>query len=479
MPTKVWKFVDSISATPVTNFDMNRPDGKVALNFGKTFDISPPSKRRSFTTNSMVDGGLLTADSYENRVLEFTVTLQGTLAQKVALHKQLKKQLGKDKNLIMYTPKAGVVDPVFFRTMSSDDYELVEKTTEGFWHITCKVIADPFAIGLRVDHTIGAVITNNPASGANPARLDLTNIIGDVPTPPLIKITSSVTAGLKNNPIWIGQRTRDPASFFDNWKQAESMTLGTDATTWTAGSNASGGTPNMVAVSFNTSTALSGRLTGSFPPTAGNKEALRGRYRVFVRAGTGNDGSTFKMRWAIPQGNTWIRGLTRSYILSSDTTKRRILDLGVIAHPPYEVPSEIGYGSLPPGAEDIWMTLDVEVVSGDNLDLDYVYLMPADERLCVVSGATTDGGNGIPILIIDGPNDMTYGGSSGMSLFDTNVANRGVFNSYGLVPRVGGLPILKPGVTNRWYILQESAQITDTLTFDVHYWPKWLEVATP
>lgn len=476
MPTIVWKFVDRVSAAPVTTFDMNRSDETVVLNFGETFDISPPPKKRSITTNSMTDGGLLTSSAYENRVLNFTVSIQGSFADKSARLAALKAQLSKPNNLIMYTPKAGTIPPVFFRTMIGDDYSFTPRRYNEPWHIACKLIAEPFAISEMVTHTSGAVVTNNPASGTNPARLDFTGIVGDVAAKPLVKITSSVLTGLKNRPIWIGQRTT--GLFFDNWKQAESATLLTDATTWTAGNNASGGSPNMVAVSFNTSTAMVGRLQANFTHGASTRDALRGLYRVFVRAGTGNDGSTFKMRWAVPQGNTWIRGRSRTAILSSDTTKRTLVDLGIIAHPPYEVPEEIGYSGLAPGAESIWMNLDIELVTGDNLDLDYLYLMPADERLCVVSCATTDGGNGAQALILDGPNDMTYGSdTTTINLFDSSVNNRLIHNAFGLVPRQGFLPMLKPGVTNRWFILQENAQVTETLTFDVHYWPNWLEVA--
>src|SRR5687768_15079817 len=109
MPTKAWKFVDKIAASPTVTFDMNRADGSVALDFGEGFNISPPPKKRSFTTNSITDGGLLTSSAYENRVLEFTVAIDGTYSQKVAQCAALKEQLGKDQNLIMYTPKAGTI----------------------------------------------------------------------------------------------------------------------------------------------------------------------------------------------------------------------------------------------------------------------------------------------------------------------------------------------------------------------------------
>lgn len=476
MPTMVWKFVATPEANPTVLFDMNRAQGKVMLNFGSKFDISPPPKKRAFTTNSMTDGGLLTSSAYENRILEFTVTLQGSVAEKAALQAELIAQLSKDQNLIMYTPKPGVIPPVFFRTMSSDDFGFSIRREEGPWHIACKVLAEPFAIGTRIDHTTGAVVTNDPAAAVtNPAKLDLTGIIGNVPTPPVIRIVPGTVGQLKNNPIYIGQRTQ--REMFTNFKQAESGTMGANTSTWTAPSNASGSGANMTATTFATP-SMTGRLTFQFadPNTS---DAMRGRYRVLMRVGTGNEGSTYKMRWAIPAGNGYVRGRVTHMTLTSDVTKRRLVDLGLISHPLHAMPEKIGYANLAPGTEDIWLVIDAERVSGGNMDMDYVYLMPADERLCVVSGATTDAGTGIESLVMDGPNEVCFGFNTASSLFDPSIANRQPHNYWGLVPFVGGMPLLVPGVNNRWCILQESAQVTNTLAFDVSYWPRWLEVAKP
>ena len=475
MPTATWKFVDQPVANPTVLFDMNRPNGSVLLNFGRKFDISPPQRKRSFNTNSMTDGGVLTASAFENRTLEFSVSLQGTDAQKMAALAAFTRELAKDNNLIMYTPKAGSINPVFFRTMRSDDFVSppYRGGDKGAWHIDCKVLAEPYAIGTRIDHTTGAVITNDPASGTNPARIDFTGIIGDGVTPPIVRIAPGAAGGLKNNPFYLSQRT---GLNFTNYVQAELASLQTDTAAAAGDANASGSGNKLATTTFATNTTMSGRMLVSWSATTFGAENIRGRYRVLVRVGTNTTGSTFKMRWALPQGNNFIRG--RAVQVTLDSTKRQIVDLGMIAHPTFEAPKQIGYSGLSAGIETLYVYLDAQRISGANLEWDYVLLLPADERTCIFGNQTSDGGNGVNYIVLDGPNDATYGMDSGTSLFGATANDRLLEAGYGMVPRLGGLPLLVPGVTNRWYILQESSAITVTNTLDMSYWPKWLEVAT-
>ena len=77
--------------------------------------------------------------------------------------------------------------------------------------------------------------------------------------------------------------------------------------------------------------------------------------------------------------------------------------------------------------------------------------------------------------MLDGPNDMTYGMSSGSTPFGST---RTIDNAGGIVSRIGGIPQLVPSVTNRWYLLRTTATVSTTTTVDVSYWPRWREVAT-
>jgi hypothetical protein len=468
-----WKFVDQPVASPTVALDMNRQDGSLFLDMGRAFDISPPPLRRSFNTNALVDGAQLTGSSLDNRELKFSLALQGTISQKIALEKLILAQLAKNRNLLMYKPHPSAT-PVFFRTLRSDQYAIVNRGgSSEIWSIDCEVVAEPHAIGVRVDHTTGAVVTNDPATGTNPARLDFTGVLGDSPTPAFVRVAPGAAGGLKNNPIYLAQRT---GLNFTNFLQAEAVTQRSDTATSAGDANASGTGNKLSTTTFATDATVAGRLSMTWAEPTYDPDAMRGRYRVLVRVGTNTTGSTFKIRWAMPGGNSFIRG--RAVQVTLDSTKRQLVDLGMIAIPPFETPQSVGYSELSVGADDITLYIDAGRVNGGNLDFDYVYLLPADERLLIFSNQTEDAGNGAAYLILDGPQDSVYGMASGTSPFGSTSAARQAYSGLGLTPRIGGLPILTPGQTNRWYILQESATITSTLTFDVSYWPRWREVAT-
>lgn len=467
MPNIVWKFVDQPVASPTTLFDMNRQDHSVIIDFDAPFNVDSPVLRRNFSSSALQDGALLTSSAFENRVLEFTLALSGTFVQKAALLAQLDEQMAQPENLLMYQidPSLG---PVFFRTMQADEYKFVHKGGRAeAWRVTCQVFAEPFAIGPRVDHTVGAVITNDPASGANPARLDLSGILGDVPSPAFIRTTSP---GFLNH-IYIAQRTRYPTEL-THFKQAETFTMGSDTAVWTAPSDASGAGNNMTATTFATVSPFSDRLTnGVF--TATDPRAFRGRYRVMARIGTGTNGSIYTIAFRHDRAETTMTSKRVQHKFAS-TTPRRLLDLGILAWPPYDAPAQVGHSRLEPAIEPI----DIDIAaqrnsSAGNLDFDYVYLLPADERMCIVGVSS---GNSGGFLILDGPNDSTYMMPSGTTAFG---ATRTINNDGGLAVRLGSIPELVPGKTNRWHILQAGASSTATLTMDVSYWPRWKEVPTP
>jgi hypothetical protein len=224
-----------------------------------------------------------------------------------------------------------------------------------------------------------------------------------------------------------------------------------------------------IATSFSTNSNLVTRVTVTVP-TASSSDALQGRYRVLIRAHAPATDTTFTLRfqqnsaadssngpqvtWATPNAANWY-----------------LLDLGVMDFPAFQTPQRIGYSGLTPGFATSSLAIQVARVSGASpLDMDYVYLMPADERFCSVGQSSAVG-----YVVLDGPNDMTYGMAAGTTPFGTT---RTVDNASGLTARFGGIPQLVPGVTNRWYMLVDKADITTTKTVDVSYWPRWREVAT-
>jgi hypothetical protein len=459
-----WKFVDQPITSPTVLFDMN--NGTTTRLLDKDGPQMPaPPLRRSIATNAMTDGGVLTSAAYDLRELTFTVWLNGpTLTDKITQLDALKRELAKPSNLLMFTPPGGS-NPVFFQTIRSDeyvpDYRGAARTD---WRIKCTVLAQPFAIGVRRDLAT-VTVTNDPAAGANPTRWDIagSSIAGDSPTPAFMRISNLGAGGT----AIIAQRTANNPTALTVFGQAEAATLGTDTTTW---SNAimSGGSGT--ATSFATA-GLVTRLTFTLP-SASSSEALRGRYRVLLRVHTGGTSATYTIRYVQNSGGSFVFGPQVSY---KANTIWQLLDLGIIEFPAYATPASVGYSGLTPGLGTGTLAIQAARTNTglDNLDIDYVYLMPADERQCTVSQTASTG-----YVVLDGPQDVTYGMAAGSNPFAATIAGRVIDNGGGLVPRIGGLPMLVPGVTNRLYMLVDKANITATTTVDVSYWPRWREVAT-
>lgn len=465
MPT-TWKFVDQPTASPSVLLDMN--DGVTWKTLGGDFFKLPsPPLKRTIAQNAMTEGGVLTSAAYDLRMLTFTIELSAlTEDGRIAQLDALKAQLARPSNLIMYQ-STGSSHPVFFRTLRSDEYDPDIQFVPGeTWRVSCNVLAEPFAIGVRHDITAGAVITNDPAGGTNPARLDITGVRGDSPAPAFVRVAAT---GTSNTFFW-SQRTGGNPTALTHWVQAEAGTLGTDTTVQANDANMSGSGSNFVRTSFATNAGLVTRLTVTVP-TATDSSALRGRYRVLVKARMSNTGN-LTMRYVQAPGSTnFVNGQQISFDSSVTTTT---VDLGVIEFPgPGAVPATIGYSGLPAGYATQQLAIQVGRNTGSTtLDMDYVFLLPADERAAQFRRNNWAAGS---YLCIDGPNEMAYGMASGSSPFGgtRTIDNNGALTSY-----FGGFPVLVPGVTNRWYALIGQSAATATSTWDVSYWPRWREVAT-
>jgi hypothetical protein len=161
-------------------------------------------------------------------------------------------------------------------------------------------------------------------------------------------------------------------------------------------------------------------------------------------------------------------------VASYDNTQFRLQDLGVLEFPGLSpIPTSMGYSGLSAQVATQPLAVQIQRNSGTaTIDLDYVYLMPADERLSVTSRGAFQTSS---TLVIDGPNEMAYGMAPSTTPFGTT---RTIDGGGGLVSLMGGVPMLVPGVTNRWYLLRGGSGVATTSPVDVSYWPRWREVAT-
>lgn len=457
-----WKFVDQPIASPATLLDMN-DKVNYAINMEKGFDISPPVLRKSVSGNSMADGGRLTSAAFENRLLRFTVTIMPqTNGMKELLLTELNVELGKASNLIMYKPQASS-EPVFFQTIRSDSYVLDHRGgSKKMWNVACEVEAESFGIGLRQTLISNATITNNPASGANPARIDLTGVEGDVPSPAFIRLGTSFSAG---SIFLLGQKT-DQATSLNPFVQCEAGTQGTDTTTQANDALYSGSGNNFSRCTFGTTATLATRVTNVLPTN------LRGTYRVYVRARSAVGTNRYQVRAHYP-GASGFSGPLLEFVTTAQAFM--LLDLGVMDFPfPAPTPPQFGYSRLTGTYPNQSIDIRAARPAGTGvLDFDYLYLMPADERLGTFQAVAATG-----FLIIDGQQEKAYGMTSASDPFG---GTRVVDSAGAVVPLFGGGPMLVPGVTNRWFMLRTKTgdAVATTTSLWVDYWPQWRVVAIP
>lgn len=468
MPS-TWKFVDQPVASPTVLLDMN--DGATWKTLGaEFFKLPSPPLKRSVAASMMVEGAMLSAAAYDPRTLTFTLELTGaTEAAREAQMDALVAQFAKPGNLLMYQLQLSN-NPIFFRTLRSDEYNLDKEFIPGAaWRVDCNVLAEPFAIGVRRDLPT-VTVTNDPAAASVPAIWDITGIVGNAPTPAFLRIGSALGAG---NPILLSQRTVNNPTAVTVFAQCEAGTLGTDTTVQANDVNMSGVGSNFVRTSFSTSSSLVTRVTVT-APTATDTTALRGRYRVFLRVRTSGTGSNFSLRYIQnATGTDVVNGPTVSYDSLANTEFRHI-DLGLLECPtagPY--PATMGYSAL--ASQMVTQTLGIQIARNSGtatIDLDYVYLMPADERFCIAARNSLQANSS---FVIDGPNEMAYGMPSGTTPFGST---RTIDNAGGMSFLFGGVPMLVPNTTNRWHMIRGASTVSVTSTVDVSYWPRWREVAT-
>lgn len=465
MPQMIWKFVDSPVAVPATLYDMNSWAAGCVVDMDKEFDISPPVLRRTKATNNLTDGSLNTAGSFENRNLVFSVGIgPGTKAQKTALLNNLMSELYKPRNLLMYCPDISR-PPVFFRTFRSDDVKIRNRGSgvDEIWGVDCVVEAEPFAVGARID--LAQIVANNDPSAVsgNKVFFDITGIVGDVPTPAFVRLSDM---GATSRAI-LGVRAFGNPTSLTLFQQAESGTLGTNAVI-SADAAASNG--NRVDISFATA-GWATRLTLTLP-NGSDATALRGRYRVIIRVNALTAALNTSIRWKQSAAGDFVPGPQK--IIDLATLTWRYLDLGVIDFPaPQMLPEQTGYSNLATQHATSPLQIEAKRNSGTgSLAIDFIQLIPASERYCSIfqQAALPSGW-----VVIDGPNDSVYGLASGSTPFS---ATRILDNKQGIITRQGGLPLLVPGLTNRWYLMHNELANNVTETVDISYWPKWKEVAS-
>lgn len=452
MANDVIQFVDSIAASPTVRLDLN--DGTV---WRTRLSAPPPALRRAVSANTMRDGDYVSTSTYGDR----TLTLDGDLISSTqdlnATQLQLlARELDRDTNIIRYQPN-GATSPVFFRTKRAD-YTVAELVAAlAYRQPLATIPAEPFALGLRETISVGTV-SNDPAAGSNGCYFDVTTVKGDVAAPMVFVDTGTLAVNML-----LAVKQDALAGDFPTVFQAESA-VGVEWDTSNPGGGpdaamSGSGTNNFLRTTFATHTELANRVTVDGASTAA-KKAMRGSHRVLV--GMRRASATGAMTACTYRvvNDTAIYGPT---VTIPASTARQLVDLGLVT---------IGVGDEidPVNSPATGITLFASSASGADLDWDCIFLVPADAAMCLLGVSTTFAGGH---LVLDGDKGAAYSVSNAANIYSTGT----VFNRQ--VTPVGSVPMLKPGVTNRFVYHKFDASTpayskSVTGTVAIHYNPRYL-----
>lgn len=465
--TSTIQFVDQMSASPTVRLDLNsRVSGLLVGVDG--IDLSPPPLRRAVVSTLLTDGEAIPAAAYGNRTIKLPIVLFATSADTgMTVLQNLARELVRTTN-ILKVQLAGASSPVFFRTYAAPDYTLAmlrllpaTKTS-----VTLEIPAEPFAFGLK--ETIAPVtVTEDPASGTNPMRWDITGVKGDVETPLVLTLPTGNLYDSGDPISVLAARRRGTVANVPFFVQAESMTLGTDTTLPGNDANMSGSGSNYARCSFGTNSSMVRRVYLDAFPTTINVDS-RGRYRVFALLRRSSATGAIGVQLGYTASGSPI--LVQNDEVPTDlTTARCHADLGLISFPTGQDPVTDGYSGAELSVKGRYIELRATRTSGSsNLDIDYLLFVPADDSLALIDWGdalqTTDE------FVVDGTREMIY----------TQTTSDEV---YGSLPSVvaGGFPMITPNVTNRIYWIRRAgrgATVTksETTSIAVSYWPRYLFV---
>ena len=469
-----WQFVDSIATSPSVLLDLNASPFFVDV---ASVDLSPAEYDQSWSSNSLAHGARLAWEKAQNRTLKIPLHI---MSSTVSAHETAITNLGNRiaQNGILKVQYGST--PIYFRTFGNPKYAMkIRRALKDSSTINLEIQAEPFGYGPRIEVPNSPfTVSNDPAAGSNGCFFDIVGISGDVSTPLLLVMASTGAgpglSGVANRWTHIGTRRRGTPSNYSNVVQAEGMTLGTNAAVVSPDTAMSGSSKARITPG---TTAMSLRLSDTFPSNGFIGTDVRGQYKVYARVAK------------VTAGDTWDLQLKYGSSSSSNTANdvQRcpaglagpfFLDLGMVPVPAYADPVVHGFSGVELKTGLAWIGVFAQRVAGTGaLDIDYLYFMPADDQTLIVRFPGSD-----LTYAIDGTTD-SGGAVYGLSfpamdeVFTTDVPAQVIGG--------GGFPEVIPGVTNRIHFLRNIDPngtvdaVGNTTTIRAYYWPRWREAIRP
>lgn len=409
-----------------------------------------PELKRSMSGSSMVDGEVVTSDSFGNRLIRLRLQVYrgGDPDAALAELEKLHRELTRPRNMLKYQPAS---KPVWFRTFRAVPESLQIYRNGDYFEVSVEIPAEPFAYGERETAINGVSIGMDPASGM---YHDITNVKGDVETPLQVIISGVIAPGFTSA---LAIRRRGTPSQMPFVVQAESMTTGTNTSVQANDPAMSGSGSNYVATSFGTPTNEI-RLSMSAFPAAASPDA-RGFYRVYARVRRTESSGTITMQLN-----------ANKPVTVPNSTSIRMIELGEVAVPGGMDPIVAGPSDVElPAQRSSGLQIRAARSSGSSwLHYDCFIFMPADadtDRFALVTWPNVNSG----FHVFDGPSGAVY------NLHSSSSAVMGYAASF------EGLPLMvSPGQTNRLFFIRKvndlADAVSDSVTVTAHYWPRYLYV---
>lgn len=466
-----WQFVDSIAASPSVLLDLNASPFAVDV---KKVDLSPPDFDQSWSDNSLAHGARLSWERAVNRVL--TIPLHITSAT-VAAHETAITNLGNRLAQNGFLKVQYGSTPIYFRTFGNPKYSMkVRRALQDSSSIDLQIAAEPFGYGPRVEVPGSPFTVSNDPSIATGCKFDIAGISGDVSTPLLLVITSTgSTNGVTNKWSHIATRRRGTPSNIDCVIQGESMTLGTDASV-VAGDAAMSGSSKLRVTPGTTAMSLRGSKT--FPATGTPLPDNRGEYLVYARVAKVTAADTWDVQLKYGQSSTAITASNDVQRCPAGVNGPFFLNLGKVPCPIGPDPMTHGFSGVDTKALVAFVGIYAQRVGGTGqLDIDYLYFVPADDQTLIIDWPATD-----VQYAIDGTTD------SGGAVYGFPYPAMDevlTVNTPAKITGGGGFPEVTPGVTNRVYWLRNidptgvTDGVTNTTTIRAFIWPRFREAIRP
>lgn len=466
-----WQFVaDMITATPTVNLDLNNGS---PFWVGDGYNLAPFSYDKGRATSPLRHGQRIVRSSATNRTLTIPLQVVAASNQAAGTAIQLLGMQLRVDNILKYQP-TGATNPVFFRTFADPELAVeVTKTLVQSAKLSLQIECEPCAYSPRVEAVNSPfTLSNDPAAGSNPMFIDIASVVGDVETPLFLLATSTgATNGLVSKWTHVSTRRRGTPSNYSNVVQAEGMTLGTNAAVVVAAGSSGG---NKVTVTPGTATNVL-RLSDTFPANGVSTIEARGEYWVYARLAKTIAGDTWtaQLKYGIdataPVANDVVT-------LPAGVAGPFNVNLGKIPVPPWSDPANHGFSGVPLKVLMPFIGLYAARTAGTgNLDIDFLYFMPADESTVITKWPSTD-----TTYALDGTS------AEGGSAYAVTTALDEVITTAAPAQIVGGggFPELIPGgagTVNRIHLMRQinpdgtTDGVTSTTTLRAYYWPRWRE----